>query len=498
MAQTTRKTDLNALLNDLAEELDLSETTYEEAKQRYDAVGKWLNESDALAAFDPKISPQGSIALGTAIKPEDNAEVDVDAVCLLKIRKSSVKQKQLKDLVGARLKEHGQYGRMLDPKDGGRRCWTLRYAEGAKFHLDILPAIPDPDYENLIARGVPRDHAKTALLITDKTKWQDADWPRTNPEGYVAWFKGRMKVAFEQRRYVIAREARADVQDVPDYKVRTPLQLAVQLLKKHRSLKFKGDEDQPISIIITTLAAQAYNNEAGLFDALQNMLPKMRAGIENRNGVFWVPNPVNPDENFADKWEETSRKAELFFSWLESIEQLHQNLEASSPAEAAGLLREAYGETSSHRALEKYSARLQEGKWLTPARVSLPSRFGVGHRRGPLWPVTLKNKVKIKARYSSNGHRWTNFSSDSLPLKKKLKLEFEASTDVAGDYDVHWQVVNTGHEATTIGQLRGGIFPGGRVREESTQYKGMHWVECFIVKNGQCVARSGEFVVNIV
>ena len=25
----------------------------------------------------------------------------------------------------------------------------------------------------------------------------------------------------------------------------------------------------------------------------------------------------------------------------------------------------------------------------------------------------------------------------------------------------------------------------------------MYWVECFVVKNGVCVARSGEFVVNI-
>ncbi|WP_197996831.1 nucleotide-binding domain-containing protein, partial [Gimesia chilikensis] len=30
-----------------------------------------------------------------------------------------------------------------------------------------------------------------------------------------------------------------------------------------------------------------------------------------------------------------------------------------------------------------------------------------------------------------------------------------------------------------------------------TKFPGMHWVECFVVKNGVCVARSGEFVVNI-
>lgn len=498
MLQTTKKTDLNALLNDLAEELDLAESVYKEAKNRYDAVGKWLNESEALAPYDPKIFPQGSVALGTPIKPQEGAEVDVDAVCLLKIKKAMTTQQRLKNAVGLRLKEHGVYKEMLDPKDGGRRCWTLRYADEAKFHLDILPAIPDEDFERLVARGVPRDFAKTALCITDKTQWTSAEWPKTNPEGYVAWFRDRMKVVFEQRRYVIARETKAQVQDVPEYKVRTPLQRAVQLLKQHRALKFKGDDDLPISIIITTLAAQAYNNEAGLFEALQNMLPKMRAGIENRNGVFWVPNPVNPDENFADKWAETPRKSELFFSWLESLEQLHRNLETSGPEEAAGLLREAYGEASGRRAFEKYSARTRpEDKALQVTRVTLPSRFNVSHRLKPTWAINLKHQVKIAARFSSNGYRWINFSSDALPLKKKLRLQFEAKTNTPGDYEVHWQVVNTGGEATTLGQLRGRIFADARVREERTEYRGMHWVECFIVKNGECVARSGEFVVNI-
>jgi hypothetical protein len=68
---------------------------------------------------------------------------------------------------------------------------------------------------------------------------------------------------------------------------------------------------------------------------------------------------------------------------------------------------------------------------------------------------------------------------------------------------VYWQVVNTGPEAASVGQLRGSIFPaasrgvGGLRQKEATSYTGMHWVECFIVKNGVCVAHSQEYVVNI-
>jgi hypothetical protein len=64
---------------------------------------------------------------------------------------------------------------------------------------------------------------------------------------------------------------------------------------------FKAEEDcKPISVIITTLAAKAYNGESDLASALTNVLSRMGDYI---NGVVpYVPNPVNPAEDFADKW----------------------------------------------------------------------------------------------------------------------------------------------------------------------------------------------------
>lgn len=42
------------------------------------------------------------------------------------------------------------------------------------------------------------------------------------------------------------------------------LQRIVQILKRHRDIMFNGDEDKPISIIITTLASRAYRGETNL------------------------------------------------------------------------------------------------------------------------------------------------------------------------------------------------------------------------------------------
>lgn len=80
---------------------------------------------------------------------------------------------------------------------------------------------------------------------------------------------------------------------------------------------------------------------------------------------------------------------------------------------------------------------------------------------------------------------------------------FSATTNVPKPFSLYWQVVNTGLEAEQANQLRGQILPsrtvgvGGLTQKESTLYTGMHWIECFVVKDGICVARSGEFVVNI-
>jgi hypothetical protein len=88
-------------------------------------------------------------------------------------------------------------------------------------------------------------------------------------------------------------------------------------LKRHRDSKYSDDADKPISIIITTLSAKAYNNEIDIFEALRNVLDKMESHIEKDFfGNYLIKNPVNPLENFADKWVKNPRKKILFFEWL--------------------------------------------------------------------------------------------------------------------------------------------------------------------------------------
>ncbi len=506
--------DTQELLLALAETLDVSPTKYEEAKGHYEAVGDWLNKPESrLAQYNPVIYPQGSFALGTAVRPLGDEEYDVDAVCLLDTTQNEHSQQELKKLVGDRLKEHGDYKRMLAEPDG-RRCWTLNYAESSKFHLDILPAIPDSAWPLFLLEGVPEDWAQHAICITDKETWAyEHDWPKSNPKGYLEWFKKRMEVVFNQRRLLLAKDIRAEVQDIPEYKVRTPLQRLVQLLKRHRDIMFEGDECKPISIIITTLAASAYQNEDDIQTALQNVIPNMRNFIENRNGVYWIPNPVNPEENFADRWQTEPEKAEAFFQWLDGITRLAAEIPyLQTLNEAENYLRPHFGNRDVTQALNKLPGMTTKKDFATqPSLTSVPTLLkdsviwisrgllqgAVSWKESPVWPMTEQNTISINAKYEQNGFRPKPFSSNSAPLPKHCSLRFKAQTNVRGHYDVYWQVVNTGDEAIQAGGLRGRIFSGNLNHGESTLYRGSHSIECYIVKGGVCVARSGPFIVNI-
>jgi hypothetical protein len=355
------------ILRDLSGELDVPPSKYEEAKEHYQAVGDWLGEEDSeLAPFDPQIYVQGSFAFGTAVRPLGDDEYDVDAVCLLKLTTDQVTQKQLKELVGRRLKHpSSRYKNKIEPAEGGCRCWTIQYADESRFHLDILPCVLD-DSRELAGIGTPPAIAEHAIRLTDKTTPEyDTGWPengsdptRSNPKGYAMWFRDRMRVRLAEAKAARAMEKRASVEEIEDYQVRTPLQRAVQILKRHRDVRYNGDNDKPISIVITTLAAKAYDNEADLYEAIMNIVSGMRSHIEQRNGVWWIANPVNPLENFADKWEARPRKAELFFEWLDALEAEYQNMVTDAGLEKVGTyLTESYGQRDAMAAMTKYASR---------------------------------------------------------------------------------------------------------------------------------------------
>lgn len=280
---TTKATSIaKNFLESLADELEISDTRYEQAERSYKSLGDWFNrDASTLKAYGPTVYVQGSFGLGTVIKPlHADVEYDIDAVCELKhLNKTQLSQAKLKEMVGAEVESYRRSQSMPKPLRDGRRCWTLYYADGAQFHMDIVPALPNGrDVRVLLeSRGRDASRAGTAIAITDNERLDypqiTGDWPRSNPKGYVSWFKDRMRIQLDMRKRALAEAVKASVEDLPDYKVRTPLQSSIMILKRHRDIMYIKDELNccPISIIITTLAAHAYGGEAEIADALLSM-----------------------------------------------------------------------------------------------------------------------------------------------------------------------------------------------------------------------------------
>jgi hypothetical protein len=315
---------LSNLLKEITEGLDIPESRYLEAKKRYEAVGEWLGKDESsLAFYKPEIYPQGSFRLGTIIKPVSNEdEYDVDLVCYLaELKKAKTSQRELKRMVGERLRENETYKELLDAE--GQRCWTLNYAN--EFHMDILPAIADEELR--ILGGFYSD----AVLITDRKMIDKnySEWPKSNPRGYAEWFLSQQKTVFVAMQKRLAESLKASIDDIPDYKIKTPLQKTVQILKRHRDIYFsrKRSENKPISIIITTLAAQLYDGQENVYSALYDILNAVREDSIKKGMIFYIPNPVNPEENFADQWNENPALPAAFLEWLKNAkEELGQNI----------------------------------------------------------------------------------------------------------------------------------------------------------------------------
>lgn len=305
---TDKERLLDSYLTKIAENLDISTTMREKAERSYRAVGEWLG--DCSDDSDVKIMPQGSFYLGTVIRPvSDKDEYDIDLVCLLK-NAGYKSEAEIKSIVGDRLREHKTYRAMLKPE--GKRCWTLCYDE---FHMDILPCVPNQKYYV--------EPYLTEIKLTHKLNDGSYIPKYSNPYKYHEWFEERMRVRLDEVRKDFSLKNQVEISKVPLYKVKTPLQRSVQLLKRHRDIMYEGlthdrKDNAPISIIITTLAASAYNNEENLYEALSNILLNMEKFIKRDDDKYIIENPVMKEENFAEKWNEEPEKAKEFFAWLNS------------------------------------------------------------------------------------------------------------------------------------------------------------------------------------
>lgn len=316
--------------------ISLTPSQYQLIEDRYSQLQKILNVADDEILKDAHIFVQGSIELKTTIKPasrakDDMATVDADAIVWLPYARNA-SSSEILALLEKRFKEGS---RVTTPIERLRRGIRIVYAdENPGFHIDVTPARCVRDNYELNGYG--------CLEVPDRY----IGWKCSSPREYSKWLEDisqkEIKIIKSLNERQIFGLDSATQEPMPlydDYVNHSPLRATIKLLQRHRdewAISSRKEDVRPISAILTTLAAHAYEIVAlesqslavRPIEAMIKIIAYMPQFISRNQEGYAVLNPKDVGENFAEKWNrpdgEGQKYVEAFNSWhihaLESVQ----------------------------------------------------------------------------------------------------------------------------------------------------------------------------------
>lgn len=363
-----------SLIDRILAEIELTETQHAQAKQSYGAIAAVLQKAGSpLRLFNPFNRSQGSMRIGTTVRPLAREEHDLDVLCCLEASGAIYSPHHIYKMVWDTLYSDGTYREMIEPK---RCCIRIRYAR--EFHLDVTPAIPD------------WLHKTESLFVPDKER---KIWCTTHPIGFAdEFFKPISAKAPPVLRQITSANSRsfsAAVEPLPEYGAfeKSPLQRTVQLVKYDRDRRYADDvQHRPSSILLTTLAAQAYQCELSrsadtLIEFIVRVVERIPRGvtIEAGNGkrIYSVRNPLNVEENFAESWSD--QHYIRFMKWHASLVawiRSTASLEACGGDILLNQIGEEFGKEQVVKAAKAIGKETQESLTAGKLKLGLSSRIG--------------------------------------------------------------------------------------------------------------------------
>jgi hypothetical protein len=315
IALTSKATQIDDILDRMGEEVQLDQTRYERMISSYESIKNWIESDEQF--FKPykyDVYPHGSVRILTTVKPIGKDEFDLDIAVHLRAGTQHTPAIIYGELV-RRLREHNLYKDMVDLKN---RCVRLNYV--GDYHMDILPGIQE------------FEHDKNRMMVPDR---QLGEWVSSNPRGYADWFLAKANLVKES---LLEKAMRAEKLPIDDFKKKKPLQRAVQLIKRYRDIYFEDDDTyRTSSVILTTIAGQFYSGEESIFDTVDNIVTIIHNQVTSINRRLKIYNPVNPDEDFTDKWDSEPEYSHAFKDFAAHLYQEWQKLKMEK-----GVINEGY------------------------------------------------------------------------------------------------------------------------------------------------------------
>lgn len=442
------------------------DTNLDRLKSGLDKLGE---EHDKTYAYYEYYRNQGSYAMFTLNQHPDN-EYDIDIAIVFKkddLPSSALNARHR--IADAFKKVKGNFSQEPEARSNAVTVW---YAEG--YHIDFA-----------VYRTFEDEYGSTQI------EHAGPDWTERDPMDVTKWFNDAVNSDSPSQE---------DGATVDDHQMRRIVQFLKAFSKSRSSWNLPG------GLIISVLAVDSYQrddyrDDAALYDTMVAIRNRLLLNTE-------VYSPVSMSESLTSK-EKYKKQVERFREKLDyAIKKLDPVFADDCTEDEAmkawdSVFNHPFWAEGGDEEAETEDDSESDERSLVLSNTDKPKLGNAGHKHSLRWSIDDKKRVRLYGyTYLGKKIKLGGLSSDGRTIKSGLDLKYVAKTNVRGQYQVFWQVVNTGRHAESVrGGKRGKIFESDNsnplVRWEQSLYTGKHWIECFIVKDGICVARSGRFYVNI-
>lgn len=386
----------------------------------------------------------GSYAKHTSIRPTKyDGKTDVDIVVVTKYTENDDSKEVLNELYEVCKQKYSKVTKQS-------RSIGI---EMSGIEIDVVPMIED----------------KLSGMYKIGNK-KDGKWKKTNPKGHITWSSEVNKNNCNKFVKIVKMFKWWRKNNCPDT-VKYPKGITLE------------------KIIADNLYDCNNQYEKIVFNTMKNIQNEYEQYIEVGIKPF-ISDPGIPSSNLSDSYEFNDFKS--FFNKIKMHVKLLEESNFSNEAWRRILGTEfPKSESSNNSLLEALTERYN-------------SFFNVPYKEKPIWyEGSNTSLVDVKIKCYDEYNNLINYNPDGENLlRKNVSIDFSivGAAAFSSNTKIYWQVVNTGEEARNRNCLRGG-FENSNIynygRHECTAYTGTHWVQAFIVNNGECIAKSKEILVKI-
>jgi hypothetical protein len=242
----------------LKNEVNLNQDRIDTIDEKVSVVENLLKDNEIFKKYFKGLTPQGSYAQKTIIKPPKDKDFDVDILLQLQTNDKWEPKDYVQNLFSV-FSRNDKYKKITDINT---KCITINYK--GDFHVDLVPCVE---------RG-----GKIYITNKDENKWE-----QTNPEAYTQWLMKKNSASY-------------------NYLIKT-----IRLFKYLRDIKGNFSVK---SILLNTLLGNCINDSEAQSDfknlptAFIAVFQRLDIFLQNNVSVPTITNPTLSTEDFNRHWDQ--------------------------------------------------------------------------------------------------------------------------------------------------------------------------------------------------